>query len=79
MKWKYAGIEFETVYVEDNVSGSAGLELFRTHPQEGGRKRVATCIYWDATGQFFLQTFGIDLPVTIVEKLIADARAAVPP
>lgn len=66
-------------YVTESTSnkheGYAGLELYQTI--NGNKKRVARVLFWDASGQFFLETFNVELPVDIVEELIAEARAAV--
>jgi len=63
---------YETSYVEDAAAGSAGLELHRA--SQGKKERIASVLFWDASGQFFVQTFGTDVPVQLIEKLIADAK-----
>jgi hypothetical protein len=65
---------YTTLFVEDREGGSAGLELFRDAGAE--KELAASLIFWDASGQFFLQTF-CELPLDIVEVLITEVRQAV--
>jgi hypothetical protein len=67
--------KYASVYVEDNDDGFAGFELNRT--ENGETKRAASVIYWDATGQFYVETFDTDLPLDILEELIAETRSRV--
>jgi len=61
-----------TSFVEDSKAGSAGLRL---HREADGQEGIAAeVMFWEAMGQFFLQTFDCDVPVTIVELLIAEAK-----
>lgn len=76
----YAQHRYTTKVVGDDRAGYAGLELYQTllrDPADGPR-RVAQVIYWDAVGQFFIETFATDIPVTIAENLIAEARSLIP-
>jgi len=73
---QWADSSYATKRIEDNKAGFAGLELHRTS-RDGQMSRVATIIFWDAMGQFFLETHGTDLPVGVVEWLIAEAKAAI--
>jgi hypothetical protein len=70
------GGHYMTQYVYDNEDGYSGLELFR-RADDGSTTRVARVIFWDACGQFYLETCGTDVPVTVLEQLIAETRAAV--
>jgi hypothetical protein len=74
MDCKHAGDRFVTARVDDNVGGSSAIELFRL--RGSARHRVARVIYWDAVGQFYLDSMDpeIDVPVVIIEALIAEAR-----
>jgi len=38
---------------------------------------VARIIFWDACGQFVLETFGAEIPLGIVEEFIAEAKAKI--
>jgi hypothetical protein len=44
--------------------------------QDGTRARVTTMTFWDAMGQFFVETFG-DVPLEILEQLIQEAKGAI--
>lgn len=75
MDRQYAEYRYSTEYVFDNQAGYAGLELLRTG--RGETRRVAKVIYWDACGQYCFETLGADVPVEIVEQLIAETKAKV--
>jgi hypothetical protein len=55
--------------------GSASVELYRR--VEGTESRVAQIIYWDAVGQFFVEKFNDELPLEILEELIAEAKQSI--
>ncbi len=61
-----------TTYVEDRNAGSAGLRL---HRETDGKQAIAAeMIFWAAMEEFFLQTFDCDVPLSVVELLIAEAK-----
>jgi hypothetical protein len=63
---------FWTAFVEDRTEGYAG---FRLHRESSGRASVAGQLtYWDATGGFVFETFNGDVPVEIVQAVIAEAK-----
>jgi hypothetical protein len=76
----YATSRFWTVLCHGGIEGWTGLELWtRTSelfPSLGGQdeRRVAMVTFWDATGQFGLETFGTEVSLEIVEELIAEAK-----
>jgi hypothetical protein len=76
MDFQWADSTYATKRVEDGRDGFIGLELYRT-ARDGQTSRVATIVFWDAMGQFFLETLGTDLPLEVVERLIAEARATI--
>ena len=78
MEWDYAEHRYSTKLVADNRDGFAGLELHRTLRRDpaDAPKRVAQVVFWDAAGQFFIETFGTDIPVAVAERLIAEVRSA---
>jgi hypothetical protein len=59
----------------DNKQGFAGLELLRTC--RGKRDCIARIVFWDASGQFSVETFQTDVPLEIIEELIAEAKASI--
>ena len=66
---------YTSSFVQDNENGSVGMELYRTI--SGNKSKVAQVLYWDAAGQFYLQTFDAEIPIEIAEALIAETKAAV--
>ena len=72
MDRQYAEYHYTTEYVFDNQEGFAGLELLRTGRGETGK--AARVIYWDASGQYYIETFGAEVPVVIIEQLIAETK-----
>jgi hypothetical protein len=58
-------------FFENMQDGCGGYELIRL--QAGREDRVATVLYWDAMGQFFVETFG-DVPLRVMELLIEEAK-----
>ena len=73
MNRKHATSQYTTSTVADRKAGSAGLELYRE--TKDGKDCVARILFWDASGQFVLETFNnIELPLDIVEELIAEAK-----
>ena len=64
-----------TTYVEDRADGFAG---FRLHRERFGRTVVAAqVVFWDAAGHLAVQTFDGDVPVEIMEVVIAEAKEQV--
>ncbi|WP_129775910.1 hypothetical protein [Peristeroidobacter soli] len=74
MKQAYGDAQYTSSPVEDQEQGFGGYELRRL--REGREDRVATVLFWDATGQFFVETFG-DVPLVILEALIAEAKSSI--
>jgi hypothetical protein len=66
---------FESEFVEDRRDGWAGFDLYRMEGK--ARDRVARVVFWDALGQFHIETFKGDIPVDIAEELIKEAKAAI--
>lgn len=61
--------------VQDDHHGFIGLKLHKT--SKGIRSLAASIIFWDATGQFVVQTFHSEIPLPILEELIAEAKTTV--
>ncbi|REJ85834.1 MAG: hypothetical protein DWQ34_28320 [Planctomycetota bacterium] len=73
MERQFGDVYFETSYFEDQNEGCAGVRLHRT--RAGAQPIVAAeVVFWDASGQFFVETFNTDVPLEILERLIAEAR-----
>jgi hypothetical protein len=61
-----------TVFVEDRKEGFAG---YRLHAESFGKTYIAAdVVYWDARGQYFVRTINQDVPVEIIEDVIAEAK-----
>lgn len=74
MKRIFGDAQYTSYFVEDLKQGFAGYELLRS--RGGKEEHVATVLFWDAMGHFFVETFG-DVPVVVLEELIAEARSGV--
>ena len=75
MNMQWAGIRYRTSFVQDTVDGFAGVRL---HQEKAGVESIAAeIIFWDAAGQFFSQTFS-EVPLNVLEGLIAETKTAVP-
>lgn len=74
MNRQYGRARFRTIFVEDRKGGSASLLLHRE--SEGLVTVAAEMIYWDAAGQFYVETFG-EIPLAIMEALIAEAKETI--
>ena len=75
MNRNYGNAYYTTQPVDDKLDGYSGLELYRSRKER--KDRVARVVFWDASGQFAFETFGTELPLEIVEELIAEVRAKV--
>ena len=79
MKLLHSTEEYDSAFFEDLVGGFGAWNLFcirqerfRTAADE--RKLVARLIFWDAAGQFSVETFDTDVPLYVLERLIEEAR-----
>jgi hypothetical protein len=79
MDRNYAAHRYTTKVVSDHRDGFTALELHRTLCRDpaDSPKRVAQVVFWDAAGQFFIETFGEDIPVDIAQDLIAEAKSVI--
>lgn len=75
MDKKYASFHYETTRIEDLVEGFSGLILTRTG--SGKIEQVAKIVFWDADGQFSFEATNIEIPLAIVEELIAEAKSSI--
>jgi hypothetical protein len=75
MNLRWGDSLFTTSFVYDNQQGFERLELHCV--RRGVSKRVATALFLDASGQFFVETFDTDVPADVVERCIAEAKASV--
>ena len=66
---------YTSVFVQDLQQGFSGLEL-RRH-RKGTDECIAKVIFWDACGQFFVEMSGTEVPLEILEELIAEAKKTI--
>jgi len=61
---------------ENDMEGWCAMEL------EARRQDSSSCaarvVFWDASGEFCVETFGAQVPLTVFELLIREARIAIP-
>jgi hypothetical protein len=74
MKQTHGDAQYTSSFVEDHEKSFGGYELLRF--RNGKEDRIATVLFWDATGQFFVETFG-DVPLVVLEALIEEARSTI--
>lgn len=75
METQWGHERFWTTFVRDNKAGYAGLRL---HRERFGKTSVAAeVLYWDASGNFAVETFDGDVPAEIIEALITETRQQV--
>lgn len=75
MNRRHGSAVFSTRKVQDDAEGWIGIHLMRDGG--AGPVRVASVTFWDAVGQFSI-VVGSETPLTIVEEMVAEARALVP-
>ena len=73
--FKY-GVElyFIRLVEETEKEGFIGFELMRTQGSLIEAKRVGRILYWEASGQFTFETFDWEVPIQVMEALIAEAK-----
>ncbi len=72
MEITYGNASYSTGLVQNNEEGWIGLELNQLRPHEAGR--IARVTFWDAVGQFSFEMSCPELPLVVVEALIAEAK-----
>lgn len=71
--WKTA--LYSTELASDPEDGWIALQLHRE--ADGESSVVARIVFWDAEGQFVLETSNNELPLNIVEEFINEARTMI--
>jgi hypothetical protein len=76
MKMLHSAFTYCSEPFDDPDSGSAGVRLLAT------KQAITTCVakitFWDASGQFFLEMTGPEVPLVVIEALIAEAKLQIP-
>jgi len=75
MKRRHGAYQFESEYAVDLLGGWSGYDLHRAG--NGSRIRVARIAFWDASGEFVVETFDGDVPLVILEELIVEAKETI--
>ena len=75
MELKHGHERYWTAPYVDNEAGCAGLELLRE--RFGKTATVARLLFWDAAGEFAVETLGCDVPLPVMEALAVATRQAV--
>lgn len=71
----WARTRYRTKSVEDRAEGWVALELVRE--SESTTETAARVTFWDAEGQFSIQMFGGEVPLSILEEFVTEAKAAI--
>jgi len=66
---------FSSVAIEDSQAGYGGIELWSL--RNGVSGKVASVIFWDAMGHWYVETFG-DVPLEVLQQCIVEAKAVFP-
>ncbi len=72
----FAGARYRSALVERPAEGWTAVELVRD--ADGRSELVARVTYWDAAGQFYVEVLAKDIALSLLEALIAEAKAAIP-
>ena len=75
MNRTFGSAHYTTKFAEDKKDGCACLELHEL--LDGKNSYVAEVTYWDASAQFYLATRSTEIPLEIVEELIAEAKSVI--
>ena len=75
---KYGIDLYSICFVEETeVEGFRGFELMLTTEGFVGSQRVGRILFWDANGEISFETFDRDVPVVVIEALIAEAKSLI--
>lgn len=75
MEIYYCDDFYHTRHFQDNKAGCEGLELHCTAKNE--TQAVAKITFWDASGQFFIETSASEIPLEVMEKFICETKSLV--
>ena len=69
----WTAVDYFTKTTRDDPRGASAIELMRRTGDVV--ERVARVLFWDAAGDYALEMLTRELPLEIVEELIAEATA----
>jgi len=75
MNKTWANVHYVTNVARDDQEGWIALEL--TRQVGAAAERIARVVFWDAEGKFSLEMSAKEIPLTIVEELIAEAKQTI--
>ncbi len=75
MNLDWCNVHYSTRLFDDKAAGCIRLELWGTAGTE--TTAIGTVTFWDAQGQFFIELTGQEVPLSVVEQFIAEAREAI--
>ena len=76
MQINHSNVLYSTEAFDDPNAGSVGLNLLAT--AKDATILAAKITFWDATGQFYLETNRGEVPLEVIEKFIAEAKREIP-
>jgi hypothetical protein len=75
MNRTWANVHYVTNLARDDQEGWIAVELTR---REGATsERIARVVFWDAEGQLSFEMSAKEIPLNIVEELIAEAKQTI--
>jgi hypothetical protein len=72
MELQHGHERYWTIPYADNEAGCAGLELVRE--RFGKSATVARLLFWDAAGEFAVETLGCEVPLPVIEAAVVAVR-----
>lgn len=75
MDRQYGDARYTSCMIEDRKEGYIGLELRRL--RHGISDRIARILFWDASGQFSVETLGSDVPLDVLEELLLEVKTSI--
>jgi hypothetical protein len=75
MDRRFGAYQYSSHRVECGSEGYVGVDLVRSTNHKSDR--VARILFWDSCGQFAVETLGTDVPLEILEELIAEAKGSI--
>ena len=75
MEMQFGQDRYWTTFFENKTGGFGGYRLHRETDAESDV--AAEVIFWDAAGNFTIQTFGRAIQVEVAQALIAEAQAKI--
>ena len=75
MNRQHGHVRYWTTPIANRTDGFAGLRLHQESVDQ--TSDAAEVIFWDAIGGFTVETLNGDVPVEVIEELIAETKATI--